>query len=46
MKLQYLFPAALIALEVGAAGVYFCQGNWRLGVYWVCAAICGAMITW
>lgn len=33
-----LFPCTILALSLGASVVYFCQGDWRRGGYWLCGA--------
>jgi hypothetical protein len=43
--LKYVFPAALIILDIGAAIVYGCQLDWRRCVYWIAAAVLTAAIT-
>lgn len=35
---EKIFPAMLIALSIGAAFFYFLK-NWRMGVYYVAAAV-------
>lgn len=41
---QYVFPAALLICNLGAAGMRFREGNWRLGLYWVFSGLCVAMV--
>jgi hypothetical protein len=40
------FPTLLIAINVCAAAVWFCQGDWRKGVYWLAAAVLNFVITY
>lgn len=40
-----LFPTIMIILSLGAAVVWFSQGNWRMGCYWVAAAVLTTMVT-
>lgn len=40
-----MFPALLIALDVGAAVVYAFDGDVRRVVYWLAAAILTATVT-
>ena len=40
----WLFPALLLALNVGAALMSFTGGNWRQGAYWLASAVCVAMV--
>lgn len=40
----WLFPALLLALNVGAALMSFKGGNWRQGAYWLASAVCVAMV--
>jgi len=32
-----LFPIILIILDLGASAVYFANGDWRRGLYWIFA---------
>jgi len=41
-----LFPAALIALNVGAAVMYGLEADWRRAVYWTAAAVLTVVVTW
>ncbi len=45
MSSSQIFPSALICLSAGASIVYAFSGNWRLAVYWACAAILNTVIT-
>ena len=38
MKAAKIFPIILIALDVGAAVVYACCGDWKHMTYWLAAA--------
>ncbi len=38
MKIVWLFPIILIALDLCAAAVYFITKDWKHGLYWVFAA--------
>ena len=40
-----LVPALLIVLDLCAAGVYACNGDWRRGVYWIAAGVLTATVT-
>lgn len=40
-----VFPTLLIALDVAAAVVYACHGDWRRTVYWLAAATLTATVT-
>ena len=46
MKSEYIFPSALIALDVLAAIPYAAKGNWRMMVYWLAAATLTACVTY
>ena len=46
MKSEYIFPTALIALDVLAAIPYAAKGNWRMMVYWLAAATLTACVTY
>jgi hypothetical protein len=39
-----LFPAILIALDLGASIVYYWYGDWRRGTYWAAAAVLSLMV--
>lgn len=39
------FPIALIALDLGAGGVYALALDWRRAVYWLAAATLTACVT-
>ena len=45
MKIEHLFPALLIVLDVGAAAVYYGSGDWRKVVYWMAAATLTFVVT-
>lgn len=45
MKLQYIFPSILIALDIGAAVMYGFDGDWRKVVYWLAAAVLNVTVT-
>ena len=38
MRTEYIFPTALIALDLCAALVYAAKCEWRMGLYWAAAA--------
>jgi hypothetical protein len=40
-----LFPTILMVLDVAAGAVWYCHGNTRKAIYWVCAAILTATVT-
>lgn len=40
-----IFPAVLIALDLGAAVVYGIAGDTRKVIYWVAAAVLNAAVT-
>lgn len=40
-----LFPVILIGLDVAAAVVYGCGGDYRRFIYWIAAAILTASVT-
>lgn len=40
-----IFPAILIALDIGAAVVYGINRDWRKVVYWAAAAVLNAAVT-
>lgn len=35
--MEKIFPVILMCLDFGASMVYFSQGNWRKGLYWLFA---------
>jgi hypothetical protein len=45
MSREQLFPVLLIMLDIGAAVVYACGQDWRLGIYWLAAAVLTATVT-
>ena len=45
MNAAKIFPIILIALDVGAAIVYACCGDWRHMTYWLAAATLTATVT-
>lgn len=40
-----LFPALLMALDLAAAVVYGCHGDWKRVVYWTAACVLTASVT-
>ena len=46
MRAEYVFPTALIALDVCAALVYAIKADWRMAVYWTAAATLTACVTY
>jgi hypothetical protein len=46
MKSEYIFPTALIALDVLAAIPYAAKGNIRMAIYWLAAATLTACVTY
>jgi type IV secretory pathway VirB2 component (pilin) len=40
-----LFPSVLIVLDLGAAIVYGCSGDWKRAIYWVAAATLTTTVT-
>ena len=46
MKSEYLFPTALIVLDVLAAIPYAVKGNIRMMIYWLAAATLTACVTY
>lgn len=45
MKVKYVFPLALILLDIGAAIMYGAIGDWKKAVYWIAAAVLNAAVT-
>lgn len=45
MKKEYIFPLLLIAMDVGAAGLYAFDGDIKKAVYWVAAAVLNICVT-
>ena len=41
---QWIFPAVMILMNVGAAVVAFKAGDWRRGGYWIASALCLGLI--
>lgn len=46
MKPEQLFPTVMIVLDVLASAVYWSQGNTRMCVYWIAAAVLTASVTY
>ena len=42
---KYIFPILMIALDVGAAGVYLFNGDIKKTVYWIAAAVLNVCVT-
>lgn len=42
---KYVFPILMIALDVGAAGVYLFNGDIKKTVYWIAAAVLNVCVT-
>lgn len=42
---KYIFPAALIVLDFGAAIVYAAQKDIRMATYWFAAAVLNITVT-
>ena len=42
---KYIFPVALIVLDIGAAIVYGFNGDIRKVVYWIAAAVLNITVT-
>lgn len=45
MKVKYIFPLILIALDVGAAIVYAAGKDYKKAVYWIAAAVLNICVT-
>lgn len=45
MIAPWLFPSVLILLDVAAAVVYACHGDWRKIIYWLAAAALTFVVT-
>lgn len=41
----WMFPAALIVLDLAASAFYALDGDWRRGIYWFAAATLTLMVT-
>jgi len=37
---QWIFPALMILMNVGASLMAFKAGDWRRGAYWITSAVC------
>ena len=42
---KYIFPSALIILDVCAAGVYLFGGDIKKSIYWIAAAVLNVCVT-
>ena len=45
MKSTYIFPIAMIALDIGAAIMCVVNKDYKKAVYWVAAAVLNAAVT-
>ena len=45
MKTEYIFPTALIVLDLCAALVCASKCEWRMGLYWLSASTLTACVT-
>lgn len=45
LKPEYIFPLALIALDLAAALVYAVQRDYKKAVYWIAAAVLNVTVT-
>lgn len=43
--MKYFFPITMIALDIGAAAVYFFSRDYKKVVYWLAAAVLNAAVT-
>jgi hypothetical protein len=41
-----IFPTILIILDIAAAVPYFCDGDYRRGIYWIAAGVLTLTVTW
>ena len=46
VKAEYVFPTALIVIDVCAAMPYAWKADWRMMVYWLAAATLTACVTY
>lgn len=45
MKAQYIFPTALIVLNIGAAVLCAVNRDYKKSIYWIAAAVLNACVT-
>ena len=45
MKPEYIFPIAMIGLNIASAMCYAVQSNWRMAIYWIAAATLTSCVT-
>ena len=45
MKPQYIFPIAMIIMDIGAAFVCAVHQDYKKAVYWLAAAVLNAAVT-
>ena len=43
--MKYIFPVSIMILQIGAAVVYACQGNYRMLLYWIAAVLITGSVT-
>lgn len=46
MRTEWIFPTALILLDLAAALVYAFKADWRMATYWTAAATLTACVTY
>lgn len=46
MRIEYVFPTILIALDIFAAIPYAFRAEWRMTMYWLAAATLTACVTY
>nr|DAT48203.1 MAG TPA: hypothetical protein [Caudoviricetes sp.] len=44
-RMQYIFPSALIALNIAAGIMCFISKDYKKGVYWLAAAVLNISVT-
>jgi hypothetical protein len=45
MSRSQIFPTLLIVLDLGAAGFYGLDLDWKRAIYWIAAAVLTACVT-
>ncbi len=45
MSVKFVFPLLLLLCNLGAAGVYAANGEYRRALYWAASSVCIAAVT-
>ncbi len=45
MSVKFVFPLVLLFCNLGAAGVYAAEGDYRRAAYWAASSVCIAAVS-